>query len=165
MKKKRLVFPEKTKQWIDARSRYKLTHVQLEMARELGMDPTKFEGIAAHIQEASNQSLAAFIQTEYKNRFGKDAPDDRRSVEQKLKAESQKTDQKRMLKAETKAAEKWEAIPKADQEKIFASIWCGYCKKMTTIEDVGFQTVNNDLMLNGKCTSCGNPVGRFVEGD
>ncbi len=62
MKKKRLVFPDELKRWIDARSRYKLTHGQLEMARELGMDPNKFEGIAAYILEHGNKSLAAFIE-------------------------------------------------------------------------------------------------------
>lgn len=34
---------KKMQQWIDARKRHHLSHAQVQMARELGMNPTKLE--------------------------------------------------------------------------------------------------------------------------
>ena len=46
MTKKRV--PAKLQIWIDARQRYHLTHAQIQMARELGLNPRKFGGYANH---------------------------------------------------------------------------------------------------------------------
>ena len=35
--------PEKFKVWIDARKKYHLSHAQIQMARELGMNPKKLK--------------------------------------------------------------------------------------------------------------------------
>ncbi len=37
--------------WIDARKRFHLSHVHVQMARELGMNPKKFGKLANHRQE------------------------------------------------------------------------------------------------------------------
>lgn len=165
MKKKRIIFPDKIKPWIDARIKYKLSHAQIEMARELGIDPVKFPGIVGHLQEHSKQPLTVFIEESYKERFGKNEPDDRRSIEQKLKAEAQQKDQKRSLKAQGKAAAKWEALPEKEKAIILGSVWCSTCDKMTTITDIEFQTMDGGIILNGKCGTCGGLVGRYVEGE
>jgi hypothetical protein len=164
MKKKRVVFPEKMKQWIDARKKYTLNHVQVEMARELGMDPKNFEGIAKHIQEFSKQQLSDFIEAEYRLRFGKNEPVDRRSIEQKLKAEAAEKEQKRLQKSMSKAAAKWESVPDAEKKTIISTVWCSQCMAQTTIIEIECQMINNDLMLSGKCAVCATAVGRFVEG-
>jgi len=164
MKKKRVVFPETVKEWIDARSTYKLTHAQVEMARELGIDPKKFEGIAAHLLEQAKPPLPAFIEASYRERFGKNRPDDIRSVEQKLKAELAQKEQKRTLKSLGKAAAKWEAIPETVRATLLENVWCSHCVRTTTITDIECQTVNDGLLLNGKCATCGNRVGRYIEG-
>ena len=39
-KKKKI--PDKFKIWVDARKRFHLSHEQIQMARELGMNPKKF---------------------------------------------------------------------------------------------------------------------------
>jgi hypothetical protein len=165
MKKKRIVFPEKVKPWIEARTRFKLSHEQIEMARELGMEPNKFGGIASHLKEQGKQSLAEFIDAEYVNRFGKTGPDDRRSIEQKLKAENAEKEQKRSAKAQAKATAKWDLLPAAEKAKIVDNVWCDTCEKTTTMIEIDCQTMNSDLILSGKCAACGNAVGRFVEGD
>lgn len=36
--------------WIEAKKKYRLTDVQIQMARELGMNPKKFGGLANHKQ-------------------------------------------------------------------------------------------------------------------
>jgi len=48
-KKKRI--PGKYQIWIDVRKRYHLSDVDIQMARELGMDPKKFGKIANEKQE------------------------------------------------------------------------------------------------------------------
>ncbi len=43
--------PQKLRPWIDARQRYRLSHAQVQMARELGINPKKLGGMANHDQE------------------------------------------------------------------------------------------------------------------
>jgi hypothetical protein len=78
MSKNRLVIPEKLKLWIDARARYKL------------MNPKKFGSFANQQQEQWKLPLPEFIEQCYEKQFGKSAPEDRRSIEQKLEAERAK---------------------------------------------------------------------------
>jgi hypothetical protein len=49
MARKRI--PEKLQLWIDARRRHHLSHVQVQMARELGMNPKKLGRIDNADQE------------------------------------------------------------------------------------------------------------------
>jgi hypothetical protein len=37
--------------WIEARTRFRLSHAHLQMARELGLNPKKLGGLANHEQE------------------------------------------------------------------------------------------------------------------
>ena len=53
--------PDKLKPWIEARQQYHLSHAQIQMARELGMNPKKFGSIANHRQEPWKLPLAQFI--------------------------------------------------------------------------------------------------------
>ena len=48
-KKKKI--PDKLQIWIVARKRFHLSHEQIQMARELGMNPKKFGKLANHKQE------------------------------------------------------------------------------------------------------------------
>ena len=98
MSKNRSVVPAKLKPWIDARARYKLSHVQIQMARELGMNPRNFGRLANHQQEQWKAPLPEFIERCYQKQFGTSAPEDTRSIEQKLEAERAKKELKRMAK-------------------------------------------------------------------
>ena len=42
---------QKLQAWIDARKRHRLTHAQVQMARELGMNPPKLGKMDNHDQE------------------------------------------------------------------------------------------------------------------
>ena len=50
-KKKIKPSQQKLMAWIDARKRHRLSHAQIQMARELGMNPKKFGRLDNHRQE------------------------------------------------------------------------------------------------------------------
>ena len=93
--------PDKLKPWIEARQRYHLSHAQVQMARELGMNPKKFGGIANHRQEPWKLPLPQFIEECFQRRFGRKQPLDIRSIEEK---EAEKRARKNASKAERAAS-------------------------------------------------------------
>jgi hypothetical protein len=78
---------QKTQAWIDARERHRLSHVQVQMARELGMNPAKLGKIDNHKQEPWKLPLPQFIEELYFERFGKTAPRAVVSAEEQLRSE------------------------------------------------------------------------------
>jgi hypothetical protein len=66
---------DKNKKWIDAKKKYHLTDIQIQMARELGMNPKKFGSLANHKQELWKSPLPDFIEEIYFKRFKKEKPD------------------------------------------------------------------------------------------
>src|SRR5580700_8142579 len=73
--------PDKLQPWIEARRKHHLSHAHVQMARELGMNPKKLGGLDNHCQEPWKQPLPDFIASLYAKRFGKDAPEVVRSIE------------------------------------------------------------------------------------
>ena len=57
-----------------AKRKYRLTDEQIQMARELGMNPGKFGSLANHKQEKWKAPLAEFIEELYFKRFKKGQP-------------------------------------------------------------------------------------------
>ncbi|MCP4134143.1 MAG: hypothetical protein GY754_24435 [bacterium] len=100
MGKKKKV-PEKYKVWIDARKRFKLSHAQIQMARELGMNPKKLGQLNNHKQESWKAPLPVFIEELYRKSFGKDQPDTVKSIEEiyieKEKKKQEKRERKKQL--------------------------------------------------------------------
>ncbi len=86
--------------WIDARKRFHLSHAQIQMARELGMNPKGFGKLANHRQERWKLPLPQFIEHIYFKRFGKTAPDRIVSIEQRAR----EVEQKKTVRKERKAA-------------------------------------------------------------
>lgn len=74
--------PEKYRVWLEARSRYRLSDAQIQMAREMGLNPKKFGKLANEKQESWKKPLPEFIEELYFKRFGKRQPDVVRSIEQ-----------------------------------------------------------------------------------
>jgi hypothetical protein len=62
---------QKMQAWIDARRRHHLSHSQVQMARELGLNPAKLGKIDNHRQEPWKLPLPQFIEQLYSERFGK----------------------------------------------------------------------------------------------
>lgn len=77
--------PQKLRPWIEARRRFNLSHAQIQMARELGLNPRKLGRMANHKQEPWKMPLPLYIEYLYKKQLGKDIPDDVRSIEVKLR--------------------------------------------------------------------------------
>lgn len=71
--------------WIKARKRFHLTDIQIQMARELGLNPFKFGSLANTRQEPWKLPLPEFIENIYFKRFHKVLPDNVRSVEAIIK--------------------------------------------------------------------------------
>ena len=94
MLKKNFV-PQKEQVWLDARKKYHLSHAHIQMARELGMNPTKFGKLANHRQEPWKAPLPVFIEQLYFKRFGKRQPDTIRSIEQRVRERQEKKAAKR----------------------------------------------------------------------
>ena len=80
MPKKRFI-SNKLKPWIEARKKYRLSHAQIQMARELGMNPKKLGGLANHKQEKWKLPLPQYIEHLYQKRYGKQLPNDVRPLE------------------------------------------------------------------------------------
>jgi hypothetical protein len=95
-KKKRI--PEKYQIWIDARRRYRLSDVHIQMARELGMNPKKFGKIANEKQEPWKAPLPAFIEDIYLKRFARSRPPDVKSIEEILRAKEKKKEERKRAK-------------------------------------------------------------------
>ena len=95
-KKKKI--PEKYQIWIQARKRYHLSHAHIQMARELGLNPKKFGGLANSKQEPWKLPLPEFIEELYFKNFKKSRPDNVRSIEQMVTDNRRKKEERRERK-------------------------------------------------------------------
>src|ERR1700730_3134948 len=86
---------QKMQAWIEARKRHHLSHAQVHMARELGMNPAKLGKIDNHEQEPWKLPLPQFIEELYFKLFGKTAPDTVVSVEERCRLEAAKKEARR----------------------------------------------------------------------
>jgi hypothetical protein len=84
MANSKLRIPEEMQRWIDARRKFHLSHAQVQMARELGMNPRKLGGLANHRQEPWKAPLPVFIERIYQKRFGRAQPDRVLSIEDRV---------------------------------------------------------------------------------
>ena len=96
---------EKMQAWIDARKRHHLSHAQVQMARELGMNPNKLGKIDNHDQEPWKLPLPQFIAKIYFKRFGKERPDLVLSIEERVRVTEEKKAQEREAKLLRRAAQ------------------------------------------------------------
>lgn len=96
MAKRRI--PDKLQIWIEARKKYHLTHAQVQMARELGMNPKKFGSLDNHHQQRWKLPLPQFIEHLYFKHFGKTKPDQVTSIEEHAREIDRKKEAKREQK-------------------------------------------------------------------
>jgi hypothetical protein len=71
--------------WIDVRRRHKLSHAQVQMARELGMNPRKLGKLDNHKQEPWKLPLPQYIEELYLRRFGKAVPEEVVPIEERAR--------------------------------------------------------------------------------
>src|SRR5256712_4968201 len=60
--------------WAEAQRRFHLSDLHIQMARELGLNPKKFGGLANHRQEPWKLPLPEFIAECYQKRFHRERP-------------------------------------------------------------------------------------------
>jgi len=65
----------KNNKWIEAKKKYRLSNMHIQMARELWMNPKKFGSLSNHKQERWKAPLPKFIENLYFKRFKKERPD------------------------------------------------------------------------------------------
>ena len=95
------LIPQKLRPWVEARKRFDLSHAQVQMARELGLNPKKLGGMANHKQEPWKMPLPLYIEHLYKKQLRKDMPDDVRSIEVKARENAIKNKQRSEQGAKT----------------------------------------------------------------
>jgi hypothetical protein len=66
--------PPQIRAWVEARKRHRLSHAQVQMARELGLNPGKLGKLSNHGQEPWKAPLPQFIEHLYLKRFGREQP-------------------------------------------------------------------------------------------
>ena len=105
---------QKMQAWIEARRRHHLSHAQVQMARELGMNPKRLGKKDNHSQEPWKMPLRQYIEHLYFKRFGKEWPDVVLSIEEKVRGAEEKkahTRQAKLLRRQAEAAD--QAKPEA----------------------------------------------------
>lgn len=103
--------PEKFQIWIDARKRFHLSDAHIQMARELGLNPKKLGKLDNHDQEPWKAPLPVFIEKIYFKRFGKNRPDQVKSIELFVRDQARKKAERKALKQK-----KTDETPQASQD-------------------------------------------------
>jgi len=104
MPKKKSLHP-KMQVWIDARKRHHLSHAQVQMARELGLNPKKLGKMDNHDQEPWKMPLGQYIEHLYFKHFSKERPDVVLSIEEKIRSQKEKKARKRQAKPQHRQVE------------------------------------------------------------
>ncbi len=100
---------QKMQAWIDARRRHNLSHAQVQMARELGMNPNKLGKLNNHDQEPWKLPLRHYIEHLYFKRFGKERPNTVLSIEEKIRRGEAKKAQRHQAKLGRRQSENGES--------------------------------------------------------
>ncbi len=98
MTKKKVRLPAKLQPWLEARQKYRLSDRQIQMARELGLNPRKFGGYANHRQQPWKRPLGEYIEHLYVKRFKKEEPDRVTSLEEQAQDMHRKKEEKKARK-------------------------------------------------------------------
>ncbi len=106
----------KLQPWIDARKRHHLSHAQVQMARELGMNPRKLGRLDNHDQEPWKLPLRQYLEHLYRKRFGRGAPEVVRSIEEIARRDAESKARKREAKQRRRIAQTGDVPPSADSD-------------------------------------------------
>ena len=90
--------PNKLRPWVEARKKYRLSHAQIQMARELGLNPKKFGNLSNAKQQPWKLPLPEFIEEIYFKHFKKRVPDNVKSIEQMVKDKERKKAESKVSK-------------------------------------------------------------------
>lgn len=91
-------------QWLIAKKKFHLSDTQVQMARELNLNPKKFGSLNNHEQESWKAPLPQFIEQIYFKRFKRETPLEVISIEEKIKADKLKAEKKKKETAKRRRA-------------------------------------------------------------
>ncbi len=94
----------KLQAWTRARKRHHLSHAHVQMARELGMNPTRLGKLDNHDLEPWKAPLPLFIEELYEKRFGRSRPEVVRSIEELARDKARKKEARKRARAEHRDA-------------------------------------------------------------
>ena len=116
--------------WVDARRRFHLSHMHVQMAREIGLNPKKLGKLANNNQEPWKKPLPNYIETLYRKHFKKDRPDSIRSIEQmvrdkKCKNAERKARKQRAIELEpSDSSDVQEVLPETSKKhEVCSELW------------------------------------------
>lgn len=95
---------KKMEAWMDARKRHRLSHAQVQMARELGMNPRKLGKLDNHDREPWKVPLPDYLEHLYRKRFGRERPEVVLSIEETIRRDEAKKARRREAKARRRRA-------------------------------------------------------------
>ena len=104
--------PQSILDWVAARKRHHLSHAQVQMARELGMNPKSLDKLDGH--QPWKAPLPLFIEQLYLKRFGKERPDEVLSVEARACAQWAKKEARKQTRRAARAAGQGEPVEPSD---------------------------------------------------
>ena len=90
--------PQNLQEWVEARKRHHLSHAQVQMARELGLNPKKLGKLDNHDMEPWKTPLPQFVEHLYFKKFGRERPEVVMSVEERARAQHAKKTARKEVK-------------------------------------------------------------------
>ncbi|MEW6140340.1 MAG: hypothetical protein AB1733_19140 [Thermodesulfobacteriota bacterium] len=102
---------QKLQAWIDARQRYRLTHTQVQMAREMGMNPRNLGSLDNHSQEPWKVPLKQYVERLYLKRFGREQPKTVLSIQEQVRGKKEKKAEKREPKQQARQIATEKSLP------------------------------------------------------
>jgi hypothetical protein len=57
----------------------------------------------------------------------------------------------------------WSTVPPEAKERVLGAVWCSQCRTSVQVVDYTGEARNGDLVLRGKCATCGGNVCRVLE--
>jgi hypothetical protein len=120
---------QKMQAWIEARKRHHLSHAQVHMARELGMNPAKLGKIDNHKQEPWKLPLPQFIEELYFKRFGKTSPETVLSIEERCRREAAKKEKRRIARQLAVNSATPREAPRGSREQVTSKSPSGLIEK------------------------------------
>ncbi len=91
--------PVKLRPWIEARKKFNLSHAQIQMARELGLNPKKLGNLSNHEKDSWKLPLPQYIEKLYFKNFKKKPPEDVHSIEQLVKYKAKRKEERKIEKS------------------------------------------------------------------
>lgn len=91
--------PHKFHPWIAVRNKFKLSDAHVQMARELGLSPKRFDSMANHKNQSWKLPLPEYIEALYEKAHGKTRPDVVQSIEEMAAQHMARREAKKAAKA------------------------------------------------------------------